>query len=52
MAQHVNLPMYQEFIIVDDPSVATKWEDWIEGLEALMKAMVITDEEHMIPAAA
>ena len=38
-----SLPSYPEFSMVDDPSVASKWEDWLEGLEAMIDAMQVTD---------
>ena len=42
----VNLPTYSEFpITTSDPSVATKWEDWLEGFQAMLKAMKVTGEE-------
>ena len=41
----VQLPAYPEFQIVDDPSVAQKWEDWIDGFQAMIKAMKVGDDD-------
>ena len=45
-ANHVNLPTFPEFTSYDDPEVSTKWEDWLEGLEAMLGAMKMTEEKH------
>ena len=37
------LPNYPNFENTDDPSVAFKWEDWLDGFEALITAMKITE---------
>jgi hypothetical protein len=42
----INLPSYSAFVIVEDASLATRWKDWLEGFEAMITAMQITDEEH------
>ena len=39
------LPSYPEFVITDDPSIATKWEDWLDGFEAMILAMKIINED-------
>ena len=41
----VQLPAYPEFQIVDDPSVAQKWEDWIDGFQAMINAMKVGDDD-------
>ena len=44
MNRMANLPNYPSFDIVDDPTVASKWEDWLDGFEAMFRAMEITEE--------
>jgi hypothetical protein len=44
MAQ-VQLPAYPSFQIVDDPSVASKWEDWLDGFEAMTTAMKVEKKD-------
>ena len=41
----IQLPAYPSFQIVDDPSVASKWEDWLEGFKALIGAMKVPDTD-------
>ena len=41
----INLPMYPEFIVTDDPEVASKWEEWLEGFESMVAAMRVTTEK-------
>ena len=41
----VQLPPYPQFEITDDPSVASKWEDWIDGFEAMITAMKVKEAE-------
>ena len=42
MAQF-QLPQYPEFMPIEDPSVASKWEDWLNGFAAMMAAMQVRD---------
>ena len=39
----IQLPNYPNFVITDDSSVAFKWEDWLDGFEAIITAMKITE---------
>ena len=39
------LPLYPEFIIIDDPSVPTKWHDWLEGFEAMISALKVKEKK-------
>ena len=41
----INLPTYPEFIVTDDPEVASKWEEWLEGFESMVAAMRVTTEK-------
>ena len=41
----IQLPAYPSFQIVDDPSVASKWEDWLEGFKAQIGAMKVPETE-------
>ena len=41
MATH--LPNYPEFTVLDDGTIATRWADWLEGFQAMIRAMKITD---------
>ena len=41
----IQLPAYPSFQIVDDLSVASKWEDWLEGFKALIGAMKVPDTD-------
>ncbi len=41
----VALPTYPEFQVTDDPAVAQRWEEWLDGLEAMIRAMKVTDKE-------
>ena len=41
----IQLPAYPSFQIVDHPSVASKWEDWLEGFKALIDAMKVPDTD-------
>lgn len=41
----IALPIYPEFQIYDDPSVSQKWSDWLEGLEVMLAAMRVSDDE-------
>ena len=44
VSKMTNLPNYPAFDVVDDPTVANKWEDWLDGFEAMVRAMKITAE--------
>ena len=39
----INLPHYPEFPVTDEPAFAPKWEEWLEGFEAMLRAMKVTD---------
>lgn len=43
------LPVYHEFLPKEDPTDAQRWSDWMEGFEAMIRALQITklveDEE-------
>ena len=41
----VQLPNCPELTVVDDPAVASRWSEWLDGLEAMMKAMKVATEE-------
>ena len=41
----VQLPAYPKFQIVDGPAVTQKWEDWIDGFQAMIKAMKVGDDD-------
>ena len=41
----IQLPSYPAFEVIDDPSVAQKWENWLDGFEALIWAMKVTDND-------
>ena len=38
------LPQYPIFVIEEDPTIVSKWEDWLDGFEAMLRAMTITTE--------
>ena len=40
----VVLPNYPEFSPREDPTDAQRWSDWIEGFEALVRAMQINKQ--------
>ncbi|KAI0215781.1 hypothetical protein LSAT2_032170 [Lamellibrachia satsuma] len=40
---NINLPRYPEFPVTDEPAIASKWEEWLEGSEAMLRAMKVTD---------
>lgn len=42
----IQLPTYAEFVITDDPSVATKWNDWLDGFEYLLRALKVDDNAY------
>lgn len=39
------LPNYPAFEAKESPSLASEWEDWIEGLDSMLAAMKITDNK-------
>ena len=39
------LPSHVEINHDNDPTVASRWADWIEGLEAMMRTMIVTEEK-------
>ena len=41
----INLPTYLEFIVTDDPEVASKWEEWLERFKLMVAAMRVTTEK-------
>lgn len=41
----VGLPIYPAFDDKEGPSLASDWEDWIEGIDSLLNAMAITDDK-------
>ena len=41
----VALPTYPDFRVTDDPSVAHRWEEWLDEFEAMIRAMKVTDKE-------
>lgn len=41
----VQLPSYALFDETEGPGIATAWEEWIEGLDAMLSAMKVTDEK-------
>ena len=45
MATGRNLPTYQQFVVSEEPDLATKWEEWLEGFEAMTNAMQVTDKQ-------
>jgi hypothetical protein len=45
MAAQVNLPPYPEFPVTEDPEICYKWEEWLEGFDAMLAAMKITDQK-------
>ena len=45
MSSLMNLPSYPEFVQREDPDISTKWEDWLEGFEAMLAAMRVTEQK-------
>ena len=43
--QLIELPSYQPFNEHESPSIATDWEEWIEGLDAMFDAMCLTNDQ-------
>ena len=41
----VQLPSYPAFEVIDDPTVAVKWEDWLDGFEAMLTAMKVDKKD-------
>ena len=41
----IQLPQYHEFVAKDDPTDATRWSDWLEGFEAMVRAMLVKDKK-------
>ena len=41
-ANTVHLPQYPEFHVTEDPEISSKWEEWLEGFEAMIGAMKVT----------
>lgn len=44
----IALPIYPEFILCDDPTVTHKWKEWLDGLEIMLDAMLITETKHKL----
>jgi len=38
------LPSYSVFDDTEDEGVSSRWEDWIEGLDSMLRAMEYTDK--------
>ena len=43
----INLPTYPEFAVTEDPEISIKWEEWLEGFEAMTGAMQIESEKDL-----
>ena len=41
----IELPLYPPFNEHESPSIATDWEEWIEGLDAMFDAMCLTNDQ-------
>ena len=41
----IELPSYPPFNEHESPSIATDWEEWIEGLDAMFDAMCLTNDQ-------
>lgn len=46
VAPTISLPQYKAFTFLEAEDVASRWEEWIDGLEVMMAAMRITDDSH------
>ena len=46
MAGAIQLPAYPEFNMVEDAAMATRWADWLDGFEAMCRAMRVEGNEH------
>jgi len=44
MAGAQQLPPYAEFSLIDESTIATRWSDWLDGFQAMLRAMKITDD--------
>ena len=41
------LPQYPEFPVTEDPDISSKWEEWLDGFEAMLSAMKCSKEKEM-----
>jgi hypothetical protein len=44
MAGAQQLPPYPDFSIVEEATIATRWADWLDGLQAMIRAMKVDDD--------
>jgi hypothetical protein len=44
MAGAQQLPPYPDFSIVEEATIVTRWADWLDGLQAMIRAMKVDDD--------